>query len=70
METGQKIYVKLPDQLFTILGFSTARNTDKIALLQSVEDSRIILFIPLDRLVGKEVVEIDLEEYPEVYSTI
>lgn len=70
MKTGQKIYVKLPDQIFTVLGFSTDKNTNKIAILQSVEDSRIILFIPEDKLAGKEVVEINLEEYPEVYSMI
>jgi hypothetical protein len=70
MKTGQNVYVKLPDQIFTVLGFSTDKNTNKIAILQSVEDSRIILFIPLERLAGKEVVEINLEEYPEVYSMI
>lgn len=70
MQTGQNIYVKLPDQLFTVLGFSVDKNTNKIAILQSVEDSRIILFIPVERLTGKEVVEINLEEYPEVYSMI
>jgi|GEM_PF-4560842 len=70
MQTGQNIYVRLPDQLFTVLGFSVDKNTNKIAILQSVEDSRIILFIPVERLTGKEVVEINLEEYPEVYSMI
>ena len=70
MRIGQNVYVKLPNQPFTVLGLSTDKNTTKIAILQSVEDSRIILFIPVDRLAGKDIIEIDLEEYPEVYSMI
>lgn len=70
MRIGQNVYVKLPNQLFTVLGLSVDKKTNKIAILQSVEDSRIILFLPLERMLGKEIVEIDLNEYPEVYSMI
>jgi hypothetical protein len=70
MEVGQDIYLNLKNHPFTILGFSTDRNTTKIAILQSKEDNRIILFIPVSKISFTTPLEIDLEEYPEVYSMI
>lgn len=68
MEIGQKIYINIKNHPFTVLGFSTDRNANKIAILQSKEDSRIILFIPENKINCRGTLEIDLENYPEVYS--
>lgn len=72
MEVGQKVYlnITIKNHPFTVLGFSTDRQDNKIAILQSQKDSRIILFIPEEKISYKGNLEIDLESYPEVYSMI
>lgn len=72
MEVGQKVYlnINIKNHPFSVLGFSTDRQANKIAILQSRKDSRIILFIPEDKISYQGTLEIDLENYPEVYSMI
>lgn len=70
MKIGQDIYVNLKNHPFSILGFSVDKDATKIAILQSKEDSSIILFIPEEKINSQANLEIDLEIYPEVYSMI